>query len=454
LLIRCERCSTLYELDDRMLSPEGSPVQCARCQHVFTVRPPQAPGQTLQGLPAQEPPPAPPPPASPSESSARPTPPPVSATGAAQAGHRPAVYRPPPSHPAMPAPSVTRAPVIRRDTVGTFESRLRWSHRWKWLAPTLLVAVAGAVAALVLLRGAAVEERARRAHERALTLAAADDVQSLEQARREVEQALRASPRLHAVRADGALIDLLLAGALAEAPGEKGEQQARRERSRELVEAAGQALEELQRANVARPQVARARALAAAFGASRAELHRLAEAAEHDAPGDPWPVLAEASVDVRAGDKAVRDRALGELEALIGRRPELQRARYLLARGQALAGRRGDALATLATLLRVNPRHESALALQGLVSRPPSSAPVAPPVTTATAGTTEVPAKPEKAAALPRKPDATPPGGGDAAPAASGPVEPTGPGDVPPAPELPRLRPAAVPEPQPVRGGG
>ena len=41
LVIRCERCSTLYELDEALLAPDGSPVQCTRCDHVFTVRPPR-----------------------------------------------------------------------------------------------------------------------------------------------------------------------------------------------------------------------------------------------------------------------------------------------------------------------------------------------------------------------------------------------------------------------------
>jgi len=52
VIIRCERCSTVYELDEALLAPEGSPVQCTRCQAVFTARPQGARGQTLVGMPA------------------------------------------------------------------------------------------------------------------------------------------------------------------------------------------------------------------------------------------------------------------------------------------------------------------------------------------------------------------------------------------------------------------
>jgi predicted Zn finger-like uncharacterized protein len=44
VLIRCEKCATLYELDDNMLPPGGAPVQCSRCQFVFTAYPEQRAG--------------------------------------------------------------------------------------------------------------------------------------------------------------------------------------------------------------------------------------------------------------------------------------------------------------------------------------------------------------------------------------------------------------------------
>ncbi len=42
MLISCEKCSTTYVLDDKLIPPQGAPVQCTRCQHVFTARPPGA----------------------------------------------------------------------------------------------------------------------------------------------------------------------------------------------------------------------------------------------------------------------------------------------------------------------------------------------------------------------------------------------------------------------------
>ena len=41
--IRCERCATTYELDEKRLPPHGALVKCTRCDHVFRAAPP-APG--------------------------------------------------------------------------------------------------------------------------------------------------------------------------------------------------------------------------------------------------------------------------------------------------------------------------------------------------------------------------------------------------------------------------
>jgi predicted Zn finger-like uncharacterized protein len=41
--IRCERCATIYELDEKRLPPHGALVKCTRCEHVFRAAP-QAPG--------------------------------------------------------------------------------------------------------------------------------------------------------------------------------------------------------------------------------------------------------------------------------------------------------------------------------------------------------------------------------------------------------------------------
>ncbi len=39
MLISCEKCSTTYVLDDALIPPQGTPVQCTRCGHVFTAKP-------------------------------------------------------------------------------------------------------------------------------------------------------------------------------------------------------------------------------------------------------------------------------------------------------------------------------------------------------------------------------------------------------------------------------
>lgn len=43
--IRCERCATTYELDEKRLPPHGALVKCTRCDHVFRAAPP-APGSS------------------------------------------------------------------------------------------------------------------------------------------------------------------------------------------------------------------------------------------------------------------------------------------------------------------------------------------------------------------------------------------------------------------------
>ena len=104
MIIRCERCSTLYELDETRLAPEGSQVQCARCEAVFTARPPTPGGApSSQAAPssaatsAAEPPPAPPHGARRPVDSARP----------AHAG--PNIYRRPQPAPSAPPPPATPA---------------------------------------------------------------------------------------------------------------------------------------------------------------------------------------------------------------------------------------------------------------------------------------------------------------------------------------------------------
>lgn len=44
--IRCERCATIYELDEKRLPSHGALVKCTRCDHVFRAAPP-APASPL-----------------------------------------------------------------------------------------------------------------------------------------------------------------------------------------------------------------------------------------------------------------------------------------------------------------------------------------------------------------------------------------------------------------------
>ncbi len=153
--IRCERCATLYELDDSLLAPEGSPVQCAKCDHVFTASPPRAAearpeqraevraesraetrGESRTEAPVEDAPRAPP--SSPVSNG-------VSAGGGgsralADWDSAPPVYRGSP-------PVGLRAPLLRQNPVGAFESRLRWMARARWLVPTVAVALIAVVGA-------------------------------------------------------------------------------------------------------------------------------------------------------------------------------------------------------------------------------------------------------------------------------------------------------------------
>jgi len=54
--ISCVKCSTLYELDDRLIPPGGAPVQCTRCGSVFTAKPAgPAPAPSVAQSPAAQP---------------------------------------------------------------------------------------------------------------------------------------------------------------------------------------------------------------------------------------------------------------------------------------------------------------------------------------------------------------------------------------------------------------
>jgi predicted Zn finger-like uncharacterized protein len=420
VVIRCERCSTLYELDEALLSPAGSQVQCTRCQHVFTAFPPRAAGRTLVGIPAQvaSEPSAPPAVKREVASAVRKTPAP--ATGARPEPARavrtgpPPVYRP--SGTSAP-PTTGRAPLLKRDTVGTFESRLRWSARWRWLAPLLAVAVAGVLAvAGWLVLGRRAEPESARSSADAMSLVALDDAASLEQAIARLDAVLRRSPSQRGAASERALAYVVRAAVLAEEgeglaerlaartaerarlsreqlPGWEEadraaaadvqklgpEVKAREERAHALVAAAFQALRRLQSEQGDGPDVARGLAAYHALAGERDRARKIIRAARDHAPADPWLDLAEAWVDARDPDRAARERALAELGALSVAHPELLRARYLLARTEATLGRKGEAIATLDALLSANARHEAGKRLRDELTAPPAPPPEAPP---------------------------------------------------------------------------
>lgn len=439
MLIRCDHCSTLYELDETLLAPEGSPVQCTRCDHVFTARPPGASAAVAddEGADGTGSEPVPPPrgqrhvpPPPPDEDDDVPDLPRSSAAAAAPPGPArqpappqrwdrpgPPVYRP--GGATSAPPGVTRPPQIRRDAVGAFEARLRRNARWRWLGPVLVLLVLAAVAAAWLLfsrRQGPVTERLRT---EGLALVALDDAASLEQAVARFDEALRAAPRRREAEADRALAQVLRATALLEdgealaaraaaalaaeqaaappaaeaADGAEGsaperapqpspkvarvqaEARGLTARGAELSGSARQTLQRLEAEKVAALEVARALALQHAAAGERDAAERQLATGRARSTDDAWLGLAEAVLDVRALDRAGRERGVAELSALAARHPELLRARYLLAAAQASLGRRGEAQAALDAILAANPRHERAEALRAELARPLPAAP-------------------------------------------------------------------------------
>ncbi len=412
MIIRCERCSTMYDLDESLLAPGGSQVQCTKCQHVFVALPPGSAGRTLQGVPAQPPPveakAEPPPPARTA------SPPPAAAARGdgprASRSGSPAVYRPPSSS----AP-VGRAAVLKRDTVGTFEARLRWAARWRWLAPALAVAaVVVAAAAWMILRRSG-EAGAIRGQADAMALVALDDGTSLDEAVARLADIVRRAPKLNSAAGDRALALVLRASALAEERDafagrlsarndererlrrempdgwEQAERAAaselaalepevrgRDERAGALAAAAAEQLRAVRGQVGDTPEVLRAFAALHIFRGEREQAQRLLRAVRERGRRDPWLDLADGWLDVRDSERAIRERALVKLGALAAARPDILRGRYLLARAEGSLGRRAQAIATLDGILKANPSHEAAKRLRAELSVPPPPA-VQPP---------------------------------------------------------------------------
>ena len=144
--IRCERCATTYELDEKRLPPHGALVKCTRCGHVFRAAPPVAgAGPAADPVPVEPPPPA----------AARPPGEERTAVfGYASTVQDEQTARIPPPPPAAPARTGPARPVEARASGPSAHARPvpgagaaspRKGGRWTWwvLAALLLAAAAG-----------------------------------------------------------------------------------------------------------------------------------------------------------------------------------------------------------------------------------------------------------------------------------------------------------------------
>ncbi len=452
--IRCERCSTTYELDESLLAPEGSPVQCTKCQHVFNAVPPRAAGRTLVGVPAAPPP--------------HPVAPPRQPHSDTPAGssRQPSIYRPaPPSS----AHSSVRPPRAHRDTMGAFEARLKTNARLRWLIPLVAVGVAVTATAALMIIGRRVDPAATRRHSEAMALVALDDIDSLERATVSLDEVARSGAAIDTIEADRALAQLLLAAGLLEevavpaqrlalkvaerdrvaaaqppAPPEtlaalsaevealRVQVEPRQATARSLAERAYGALKQFSNERVGEIAVARALAIHSAATGDREQALRFIRAAAGAADRDPWMQLAEAWLDAREDGKEPRERAVSKLTALVAAHPEILRARFILARTYAALGRREAAAAALDGLLAANPRHRRGSRLRGELV-----APAAPAAPAAEAAPAAAPAAAPRPWVAPRPAPA-----GAAAPGPAAVPAPHAPGGAPGAPVVAPARPA------------
>ena len=429
--IRCERCSTVYELDERVLPPGGAPVQCTRCQHVFHAFPPQAAGRTLPMFPAVPGEgvarPAPPFAGAPGPSAPRPGPHPAAPEPARQAP-APGGQSPPPARqvpaPAQqpPAPAAPAPPPPRRDrrsdTVTILVGQIRSRRLWKWLGPLLLLLAAGAGYGVFWHRSRQIDPTALARRQEGLHLLGRDDASSLARAGEVLAEASRLDPTLIQARADRAMALALLASDERErvaglesrlqaldaerfrldAEATEGWRQRQagviermkaleeqieplRERTGRLSGEAFAELKALGRPHGDDPAVARALALYYALDGNREQASRVVRNARAGGQADPWLDLADGVSDVvAANSEVVRQQAVTRLAPLAASHPDLLRARMLLARAQADLGRTDAAVHTLDGVLEANAGHERARALKERLLEPPPVEPLRPAV--------------------------------------------------------------------------
>jgi predicted Zn finger-like uncharacterized protein len=147
LHIRCERCSTVYELDPARLSPAGTPVQCTRCRHVFRAFPP-GDGKAALPLGSEVNLPGPGDPGAGAPAAA-------GAPGAPEEPERTSLYPAPAPPPGRPAPASPAAIVPGRkvETTSAPAARPREGRSSMRLVVVVLVVLAIAAAAWMALRG-------------------------------------------------------------------------------------------------------------------------------------------------------------------------------------------------------------------------------------------------------------------------------------------------------------
>jgi len=401
--IQCERCSTVYELDEARLPPGGAAVQCTRCRHVFRAVPPGAAGETLVGQP-----PAPAPPADTGSRTAVFAPPPR-----ALRSDRPPFASPPAATPAgaeTSAEEPSAAAHREGDTTLTRQVKATGAAgRRAWLGALALLVAMGLAAAGWAWWRSRVDPRALALREEAQAVLARDDPSSLERAGARLAAAAAADPGYAAARADLALTRLLLADDAADAVrplearfraleserarlgGEKppgweaqdaavvermravqGEVVPLRERARALRDEALAMLRPLGASDPGRPEVARALALYHALDGDPVQASRLAPRPKEGEAPDAWSTVALATAALRGPGGTARAReTVPSLEGLLAVRPELLRARLTLAQALAAAGRRDDAVAALDAILAANPMHDRARAYKAELLAPP-----------------------------------------------------------------------------------
>ncbi len=408
MLIRCERCSTVYAFDEKLLPLGGAPVQCTRCQHVFSAFPPQAAARIAI---------YPPPPASPTASTQAPVP--AAGTPPSEA-RRAAPPRPEPkAEPPVSGPA-TRAPMARdpqSDTIAMFAAPVRSAARWKWLGPLLAAVVIAAGYATWTWHSRRIAPTAERMHAEGLALLARDDAASLARAAAIFTEALALDGKVFRARADRSLAMLLLAAdarddarmlearfreleaerlgleqekeagwRLAQADliekmrAVKAELDRLQERAGRLGEEALGELRGMARQAAEDVSVNRALAMYFAMAGNEEQCAKLLKNGRASGQQDPWLDIAEALIALAAPDSGQRgQRASASLELVVASRPDLLRARMLLARSQADRGQVQAAVSTLDGLLAVNAEHEAASRLKADLLAPPAAKPIAQP---------------------------------------------------------------------------